>query len=112
MEESGMPPEVSSTLAPYQRCALDHPIRRQILRALSQDADSRTLVDLSEEMPAANISTIGYHLLVLEKCDMVSVSGVVTPPGGAKRGFASNIADNQGVVTALSAMQRLDGLDG
>jgi DNA-binding transcriptional ArsR family regulator len=111
-EKRELPPEVISTLAPNQCRALDHSTRRQILRALTHDADRLTLVDLSEAIPDASISTIGYHLLILEESGMVSVSRVLTAPGGTERGFASTIADNQTVAAALGAMLALDILDG
>lgn len=107
-----LPPEVIEGLAPHQQRALDHPIRRQILRVLSRDAAPQTLSEICEGIPETSISTIGYHLLVLEECAFVSVSGVLTGPGDAERHFASNVADNRVVMAALQETQRLDELDG
>jgi DNA-binding transcriptional ArsR family regulator len=107
-----LPPEVVDGLAPHQQRALDHPIRRQILRVLSRTSNPQTLVDLCEGIPETSISTIGYHLLVLEECGFVSVSGVLTGPGDAERHFASNIADNRVVMLALQETQELDELKG
>lgn len=107
-----LPPEVVEGLAPHQQRALDHPIRRQILRVLSRSAKPQTLADLCEGIPDTSVSTIGYHLLVLEECAFVSVSGVLTGPGDAERHFASNIADNRVVMLALQETQELDELEG
>jgi DNA-binding transcriptional ArsR family regulator len=107
-----LPPEVIEGLAPHQQRALEHPIRRQILRVLTRDSSPQTLVELGEGLPDTSISTIGYHLLVLEECAFVSVSGVLTGPGDAERHFASNIADNRVVIQALRETQQLDELDG
>lgn len=106
-----LPPEVVEGLAPHQQRALDHPIRRQILRVLTRDAKPQSLVDLCEGIPGTSISTIGYHLLVLEECGFVSVSGVLTGPGDAERHFASNVADNRVVTVALQETEQLDELD-
>jgi len=106
-----LPPEVVEELAPHQQRALDHPIRRQILRVLSRNARAQTLAEIGEGTPGAGISTIGYHLLVLEECAFVSVSGVLTGPGDAERHFASNVADNRVVMTALKQTQELDEID-
>lgn len=107
-----LPPEVVEGLAPHQQRALDHPIRRQILRVLGRSATPQTLVAICEGIPDTSISTIGYHLLVLEECAFVSVSGVLTGPGDAERHFASNVADNRVVILALRETQELDALDG
>jgi DNA-binding transcriptional ArsR family regulator len=106
-----LPPEVVEGLAPHQQRALEHPIRRRILRVLTHDSSPQTLIDLGEGIPDTSVSTIGYHLLVLEECAFVSVSGVLTGPGDAERHFASNIADNRVVIQALQETQRLDELD-
>jgi len=105
-----LPPEVVDSLAPHQQRALDHPIRRQILRVLSRSATPQTLGDLCEGMPQESVSTIGYHLLVLEECAFVSVSGILTGPGDAERHFASNVADNRAVMRALQETEQLDEL--
>jgi DNA-binding transcriptional ArsR family regulator len=107
-----LPPEVVAGLAPHQQRALDHPIRRQILRVLSRSSGPQTLAELCEGIPGTGLSTIGYHLLVLEECAFVSVSGVLTGPGDAERNFTSNIADNRVVITALRETQKLDEIDG
>jgi DNA-binding transcriptional ArsR family regulator len=106
-----LPPEVVEGLAPHQQRALDHPIRRQILRVLSRNARPQTLIEICEGIPDTSVSTIGYHLLVLEECAFVSVSGVLTGPGDAERNFASNVADNRVVMTALQQTQELDDFD-
>lgn len=105
-----LPPEVVEGLAPHQQRALDHPIRRQILRVLNRGANPQTLTDISEGVPDTSTSTIGYHLLVLEECAFVSVSGILTGPGDAERHFASNVADNRVVMLALQETERLDEL--
>lgn len=109
-ENRKLPPELVETLAPHQRHALEHPIRRQILRTLDRDTSPLTLGGFAEEMPAG-LSTISYHLLVLEECGLVSVSGALTGPGEAERSFVSNFADNRAVVAALQAAEPLDALD-
>ena len=105
-----LPPEVVDGLAPHQQRALDHPLRRQILRVLSRGANSQTLGEIGEGIPDTGTSTIGYHLLVLEECAFVSVSGILTGNGDTERHFASNVADNRVVMLALRETQELDEL--
>jgi DNA-binding transcriptional ArsR family regulator len=106
-----LPPEVVDGLAPHQQRALDHPIRRQILRVLARHSSPQTQAEICAGIADTSVSTIGYHLLVLEECGFVSVSGVLTGPGDAERRFASNIADNRVVVAALQQTRELDELD-
>jgi DNA-binding transcriptional ArsR family regulator len=61
------------------RGALNHPLRRQILRALIASDQPLSPSEIVATVPGASVSTISYHALVLES------SGAVgrTKAGGA-----------------------------
>ena len=56
--------------------ALDHPLRRQILRVLIADDEPLTVPQLVTELsPGANISEVAYHARVLESAGAVGRNG-------------------------------------
>jgi DNA-binding transcriptional ArsR family regulator len=111
-DERKLPADVAQLLAPHLHRALDHPTRRQILRALNRHGKAQTLADLAVAIPGAIVSTVGYHALVLEECGCISVTVVPSPPDGLKRAYSSNVIDDRVVSGALRATRRLDDLGG
>ncbi len=102
--EAELPTELTETLAPHLQRALKHPMRRRILRSLNADGEARTLEELAVLNPAASISTISYHVLVLEGCGAITVS---TSQASGNR-FASNVADDSGVTEFLRVTREGD----
>lgn len=98
------------TLAPHLKWALDHPVRRRMLRALNDDGKAQTLEELTTLIPGTNISTIGYHALALEECGTVSVTVSLAEPATGQAGnrYASNIGDDQAVRQVLSQTRECD----
>jgi DNA-binding transcriptional ArsR family regulator len=107
-EERKLPTEVAVLLAPHLCRALDHQTRRQILRVLIRSGAPQTPKDLVDAIPGANLSTIGYHTLVLEECACVSVTVASSSASGLKRAYASNVNDDRLVASALQATRQLD----
>jgi DNA-binding transcriptional ArsR family regulator len=54
------------------RDALNHPLRRDLLRALATNPEGRSLTELALEFPRAGVSVISYHLRFLNRCGMAS----------------------------------------
>lgn len=107
-DEQSLPAELSATLAPHLHHALNSPPRRRILRALNATTDAQTLEDLREVVPAASISTLGYHVLVLEMAGCVSAASQIVRANGMLRAYASNVKDSRMVVDLLRATERKD----
>ena len=107
--EPELPTELTESLAPHMQRALKHPMRRRILRALNGDGRSRTLEDLALANPGASVSTISYHVLVLESCGGVSVRTAAPEDGGNL--YASNVGDDGGVTEFLRATRTADETD-
>lgn len=102
-------PDEASALTPERRKVLGHPIRRKILRALNRGTDGQTLSDLSEAVSQVDLSTISYHVLVLETGGCISVySEVVSGRGGMERVYGSNVADDRIVLEVLGATEQRD----
>ena len=107
--EPELPTELTESLAPHMQRALKHPTRRRILRALNGSGRSRTLEDLALANPGASVSTISYHVLVLESCGGVSVRTAAPEDGGNL--YTSNVGDDGGVTELLRATRAADETD-
>lgn len=108
-----LPPRVVSALSPSQRRALDNPTRRRILRHLSNVPSPTTLPDLAIAVSGASISTVAYHVMILDECGCVLVT--VLPAdnaddanGDRPRSFAANLGTKRPVLIALEATEELD----
>jgi DNA-binding transcriptional ArsR family regulator len=107
-DEQNLPAEISNALAPRLRHALSNVTRRRILRALNATAAAQTLADLFDVVPAANISTLSYHLHVLENDGCVAeVSGTVRSEG-LVRAYASNVTAELAVMVVLDTTRGAD----
>ncbi|HVO54426.1 MAG TPA: helix-turn-helix domain-containing protein [Solirubrobacterales bacterium] len=107
--EPELPTELTETLAPHLQRALRHPMRRRILRALNGDGEARNLEELALLNPGTSVSTISYHVLVLESCGGISVMTAAPEDGGNR--FASNIADDGGVTEFLRLTRENDEIE-
>lgn len=63
-----LPTQLAASLRPEARQALMHGVRRRILRILNQDSVPQTTQDLVKAFPGLSLSSVNYHVLVLEKC--------------------------------------------
>ncbi len=107
-DEKSLPAEISNTLTPRLRHALGNVTRRRILRALNATVEAKTLADLSDAVPAANISTLSYHLHVLEKGGCVAEVSEIVRSEGVVRTYASNVTADLAVMVVLDTTRRAD----
>lgn len=110
-DDRPLPPDLAADLAPHLREALNHQLRRRILRTLNTRSQPQTLAKLSLVDPGGGVSAVSYHLRVLEGCGSVSVSPA--PPGEAESvwRYASNVSSDRWVLSVLEATAQLDDLD-
>ncbi len=104
--EPELPTELTDTLAPHMQRALKHPMRRRILRSLNGDGRARTLEELALLNPGTSVSTISYHVLVLESCGGITVR--TSPPDEGGNRFTSNVGDDGVVTEFLRATRTAD----
>jgi DNA-binding transcriptional ArsR family regulator len=88
--------------------ALMHGVRRGILRMLNQGPIPRTTQDLLETFPGLSLSSVNYHVLVLDECGSLTVSRGKAAPGGFTRLLISNVADDPQLVAVLRMTESLD----
>ena len=83
-----------------------HGMRRRILRALSEGPAPSTLDDLLTIFPGVGLSTVYYHVLVLEDCGSLARLG--QDSGTSTRLLVSNVTDDAQYVLVLRATEELD----
>ena len=103
-----LPVHLAKSLKPETRQALMHWVRRRILRMLNQSPTPRTIQDLQKTFPGLSLSSVNYHVLVLDECGSLTVSRVNATPGSPIRLLASNAADDPRLVAVLRATVLLD----
>lgn len=110
---SRLPVELAELLTPPLEHALNHPLRREILRALNRSDRPRTAAELvSACPPATSVTLLNYHAAVLERCDLVRAIETDVAGEGFSRHYASNVAEDVQIIAILSATEALDRGDG
>lgn len=80
--------------------ALDHPIRRQVLRVLDKQGQSQSPVELTT-LIAAPLSNLSYHTTVLSDLGVIRQTRTEYIRGATKHFYASEVATNKHVVSIL-----------
>lgn len=106
--QNRLPLELAELLTPPLEHALNHPLRRDILRALAGADQPRSAAELVAALPATNVTLLNYHAAVLERCDLVRiVEGDVAGEGPGHR-YTSNVTEDVQIVAILSATEAAD----
>ncbi len=86
------------------RDALNHPVRRQILRTLIASGRPLAPVEIvAAGLPGASLSTVAYHARVLEGSGSVSRANGDTPPR-----YTTDLSSNPEIVALLEATRGAD----
>ncbi len=108
-----LPLELAELLTPSVEHGLNHPLRREILRALNACDEPRSAGELvTRSLPKTGVTLISYHASVLEGCDVLRVSEVVPGEESFFRRYSSNVVDDPQIVAILVATESLDRLAG
>jgi DNA-binding transcriptional ArsR family regulator len=99
---------LAASLDPSPQDALDHPLRRELLRVLQAREGARGLIEILSELFPFSRSEVSYHLLILQRCGFVTIEG--TRPGFAAREhlYASTLQDDAQVAAVLRATAESD----
>lgn len=103
-----LPAQLSATLPAGFRAALDHPVRRQIVRILNEEKRERTPAELTgREGIDETIAMVSYHARRLLASGLLESH---REPGGraASCGFWSVVADSQRVRLVLQVVAASD----
>jgi len=104
-----LPPDLSVDLTPPQRHALEHHLRREILRTLHRSDGPRSPAEIAAALPAeTSVSLVSYHAHVLESCDSLSLADVEPTGETLARRYTSKVAGDTRIVAILQATEPLD----
>jgi DNA-binding transcriptional ArsR family regulator len=111
-KQNRLPLELAELLTPPLEHALNHPLRREILRALNRSGRPGSAAELVDACrPATNVTLLNYHAAVLERCDLVRVIESDVAGEGFGRRYASNVTEDVQVIAILSAAEIIDRRD-
>ncbi len=104
---SGQPGQTATP--PELLKALNHPLRRRILRALHDAAEARSPGELSRAF-LLPVSHVSYHVRVLMEKNAVALTDVRPVRGSTEHFYASVVAVNEMAVQLLDSTEEEDAL--
>jgi hypothetical protein len=107
-DEQRVPGGGAKTRVPNLRHALGNPARREILRVLNDAGEAKTAMELADLVPAVKVSSLKYHLLVLEKESCVSRAGELALANGMAPTYVASVGDDQFVIDILNGTRGED----
>lgn len=107
-EDGRLADEMLAILEPELQDALNHPTRREILRALHEESCSRSVTEILGELAPLRRGEVAYHAQVLKDSECVGVVGNRPAPGGQEQVLASLVAGSDQVLHVLRATRHLD----
>lgn len=102
-----LPPRLAETLKPELHDALDHLIRREVLRVLNRDSRLQRVTELKIEIGAFRLAALSYHLQVLCRSGAVVCHTRESLDGEGAR-YASEVSEDAQVRAVLRATERFD----
>lgn len=87
--------------------ALNHPLRRKLLRELHRCGEARSPVQLSKTIDA-DVTNIDYHVKILASLGAAEKTGDRPVRGASENFFASTVADHRQMTAILADTERDD----
>lgn len=107
-----LPLELAELLTPPLEHALNHPLRREILRALNESDEPLSAAELvAASLPKTSVTLVNYHASVLETCDLVRIAENELAGESPVRRYASTVTEDVQILAVLGATEALDRLD-
>jgi len=104
-----LPPDLSVDLTPPVRHALDHHLRREILRTLHRSEGPRSPAEIATALPTeTSVSLVSYHAHVLETCGVLGLDDAQPTDDALNRRYTSKLAGDTGIVAILQTTEALD----
>jgi len=104
-----LPPDLGAALTPTMRHALDHHLRREILRTLHRSEGPRSPGEIAAALPAeTSVSLVSYHAHVLESCGSLNLADVQPTGDTLAHRYASNVSGDTQIVSILQTTEALD----
>jgi hypothetical protein len=100
--------DVLATLEPGLQDALNHPTRRDILRAIHEDGRPCSVSEIVADLDPLKRSEVAYHAQVLTDAECVGVVGGRPAPGGEEPILGLLVAANEEVLAVLRSTRHSD----
>lgn len=102
-----LPAEIAATLDPREQNALDHRIRREILRQLLA-RNPQSPRELALAISSVSLSAVQYQLSVLAKSGILSIVGSGEASGGEQRLYMPSVGNEDRILEVLRTMKKQD----
>jgi hypothetical protein len=102
-----LPPRLAETLKPELHDALDHLIRREVLRVLNRNSRTQRVPELKTKIGAFRLAELSYHLQVLWRSGAVACHTSESLDGEGTR-YASEVSGDRQVCAVLRATEQRD----
>lgn len=93
---------------PDRRHAVDNPVRREILREMLNAPAPMTVAELDELVPTDNVSSLSYHVGVLEREECIAREGEVGLSSGVLPAYVATVGDDPFVIEILKSSRHGD----
>jgi DNA-binding HxlR family transcriptional regulator len=98
---------LAATLEPQLQDALDHPVRREVVRVLESSRRALCLAELADEIPAGTPKKLSYHLQVLRGSGLISADRSPSRPQTGPVEYTCAAVDDA-VTAVLEATREWD----
>jgi DNA-binding transcriptional ArsR family regulator len=103
-----LPARLAATLEPGLQDALDHPVRRELLRTLSHKPRPRTIAEIGTDLHGFPLGQLNYHLQVLRRSGAVAAESTEVSASSAGARYASEVFEDGQIRTVLRATEKWD----
>lgn len=100
--------DLLATLEPGFQDALNHPTRRDILRAIHEDGRPCSVGEIVADLDPLKRGEVAYHAQVLKDAECIEAVGSRSAPGGEEQVLASLVAGDEGVLAVLRSTRHSD----
>jgi DNA-binding transcriptional ArsR family regulator len=107
-DDGRLEPGLAATLDRQLQDALDHPLRREILRTLSAESGARSIGEIRSALASFRASELNYHVVVLLRTGAIALDGERPVLGGRQRFYTSEVAGKSQVESVLRATEKED----
>jgi Helix-turn-helix domain len=106
-EDGRLAADLAATLHPKLQDALDHPVRREVLRTLNRFDRARTVSEIGAQLPF-RLGQLGYHLQILRRSSVVSAEPAEAAAGTGRPRYVSQVSTDSAVCSVLRATESWD----
>jgi DNA-binding transcriptional ArsR family regulator len=100
--------DLAASFSPSLQDALNHPLRREILRVLHAPGGSRGVAEILGELSPFTRGEVSYHLQILQRCGAVASAGTRPGPVTREHLYESALLGDEEVATVLRATAEFD----